>query len=240
MSSKITLTLEQLQFMEESHRFTWLNNAQEFLDSLKEGIVEFEEYKQRQKDAEKAEVEAIKAAKKAERDQIAARKDEDARLKRSLKLAADYEKAKKWAENMEKSALKKQERMANSWFRLLKKGSKHLDAEAKEAIKAEKAGRKAQVEAEKAAKRLERETKKAQIEAEKDAKKAAKEAKKKEATENKRTNKKSAYGIFRSNNTGKGWKPADFRDAWDKVSEEEKQKWAKMAEEANGGMEEVA
>jgi hypothetical protein len=240
MSSKITLTLEQLQFMEESHRFTWLNNAQEFLDSLKEGIVEFEEYKQRQKDAEKAEVEAIKAAKKAERDQIAARKDEDARLKRSLKLAADYEKAKKWAENMEKSALKKQERMANSWFRLLKKGSKHLDAEAKEAIKAEKAGRKAQVEAEKAAKRLERETKKAQIEAEKDAKKAAKEAKKKEATEHKRTNKKSAYGIFRSNNTGKGWKPGDFRDAWDKVSEEEKQKWAKMAEEANGGMEEVA
>ena len=108
MSSKITLTLEQLQFMEESHRFTWLNNAQEFLDSLKEGIVEFEEYKQRQKDAEKAEAEAVKAAKKAERDLAATRKEEEAKQKRSKKLAADVEKAKKWAENMEKSEHKKE------------------------------------------------------------------------------------------------------------------------------------
>jgi len=223
--------------MEEFSLIPKYRNAQEFLDDLKEGIVEFEEYKQRQKDAEKAEAEAIKAAKKAERDLAAARKDEDAKLKRSLKLAADFKKAKKWAENEKKSALKKQERMANSWIRLLKKGSKHLEAKTKEAIKAEKADRKAQVDAEKAAKRLERETKKAQIAAEKDAKKAAKEAKKKEADEDKRTNKKSAYGIFRSQNTGKGWKPAQFAAAWEKVPEDEKQKWAKMAEEANGGME---
>ena len=239
MSTKITITLEQLQFMTEHSPFPWLKDAQEIFDSLKHGINQFDEYNLRQKEREKAESEAIKAAKKAEREQIAAQKADEAKQKRSKKLAAEVEKAKKWAENQEKAELKKQEHMANSWFRLLKKGSKHLEAKTKEAIKAEKADLKAQVEADKAARREERERKKAQIQAEKDAKKAAKEAKKKEAAENKRTNKKSAYGIFRSNNTGKGWKPADFRDAWEQVSEEEKQKWAKMAEEANSRIEEA-
>lgn len=237
MSIKVTMELlEHLELLAPFHTDS-IMDAKKLYENLLVAEKSLADEKLRQKEREKAEAEKFKATKKAERDQISAQKAEEAKKKRSKKLAADVEKAKKWAENMEKSELKKEERIENSWIRLLKKGSKHLDAKTKEAIKVEKAARKAQVEADKAAKRQEREAKNAQIAAEKAQKKAAKEAKKKEEAEHKRTNKKSGYGIFRSNNIGKGWKPGDFRDAWDKISEEEKQIWTKKAEEVNSKME---
>ena len=49
MSTKITLTLEQLQFMTEHSPFPWLKDAQEIFDSLKHGINQFDEYNLRQK-----------------------------------------------------------------------------------------------------------------------------------------------------------------------------------------------
>ena len=146
-----------------------------------------------------------------------------------MRFLTSREKAKKWAEKEAQNALKSDDKAANTWNRLLNKSNKLLKSQEIATKKLAREEKKAEVEAEKARKKAERETKKAEIEAEKALKKAEREAKKAEADANKRTNKKSAYGVFRSQNTGKGWKPGDFAENWKLLSEEEKVVWAEMA-----------
>ncbi len=187
--------------------------------------------KQRQKDEKLAEADAKKMAATWAKAEAAEATKAQAKLKKSEKLVAEVEKAKKWAEKELSRQCSADTRHANTWNRLLNKFNKHSKSRQTASKKAARETLKAEVEAEKARKKAERETKKAEIEAEKALKKAAKEAKKAEADANKRTNKKSGYGVFRSQNTGKGWKPVDFAENWKLVSEEERIVWEEMAKD---------